>query len=396
MTYRRNRLLLIALFALLVLLKIPSLMEGRLWAEDGLFLTDALRLPWWQALTTPHTGYIDVTASTAMLVATHLVDLPNVPLISVGMALLIQVCPAILLVTSRCWWLQSWAMIVALLLVLLPPLTSEIWLSPVTSQYHLMLCTGLILGLDLGSGRRILFQNFLLGVAGLTGPGPALVAPLFVLRAWIDRSWPRAIQAMVISAGALIEVAIFCTHPEVNRHLSIGLPLFLQVIYLKHILVPLLGLHAAFVPINELALAVPLLFFGLAFAALKSQSREVPWLFAAAMTMMVLSYLGSLGTKAELLNVFFGQRYYYAPQVLIGLTLLGVARTGQPKIMRSVASALTGWLILVGTWEFRRVNPDMAHGPSWHDQVVKGARSIVLWPPTFHIQLDGISAAGRD
>src|SRR3954470_6832074 len=90
---RRDGILLIVVTALLILWKIPGILPGRLWAEDGLFLLDALHLPWWQALTTPHTGYIDLLASGAMLIATHVTDLEHVALVSVGIALVIQICP---------------------------------------------------------------------------------------------------------------------------------------------------------------------------------------------------------------------------------------------------------------------------------------------------------------
>lgn len=386
------QILMIALFAGLVLGKMPSLLDGRLWAEDGLFLLDALRLPWWQALITPHTGYIDVVASGTMVVATHVADLEQVASISVLVACGVQVCPAILLIASRCDWLQPrWVLIVALLLVLLPPVSEEIWLSPVTSQYHLMLCTALILALPTGQRSMFVFQIMLLGIAGLTGPGPALVAPWFFVRAYLDRSWPRAIQAAVLAFGAMIEIGMVCTYPESNRHLGIELSLLFSVIGLKHIFLPLFGRHFVLSVTDKTILpatAAVTGLLGLGMMAFKAYGPEVRWLFIAAATMMGLSYFGALGTKADLLDVFFGQRYYYAPQVLLGLTLLGVARTG--TLGRGWATAIVAWLILVGIWEYGRVNPAMAHGVSWHDQVAlwraDPSRSITLWPSTFHIQ----------
>jgi hypothetical protein len=399
-----SRALLVAIFASLVLLKLPGVLEGRLWAEDGLFLQDAFQLPWWQALTRPHTGYIDVAASAAMLIAIHTTDLEHVALVSVVIALIIQLCPAVLLVTGRCEWLQPrWVLVTALLLLLTPPIAEEIWLSPVTSQYHLMVCTGLILALEVGTGPIGVLQILLLALAGLTGPGPALAAPLFVIRACIDRSWPRTTQAAVLSAGALIEIAVFCMHPEPGRHLGISTSLLLRVIYVKNLLVPFLGPSLARGVINGLGKAsvlaewpflpivVSLLALsGLTIAGLMARARGVQWLFAAGLVMMVLSYFGALGGQANLLNIYFGERYYYAPQVLLGLALLGVARTG-PVIGRSLATVLVGWLVLVGIKEYRSVNPDMAQGPSWRDQVAlwraEPDRAITLWPSTFQIHL---------
>jgi hypothetical protein len=184
--------LIVVVTALLILWKIPALLHGRLWAEDGLFLLDALKLPWWQALVTPHTGYIDVLASGAMVIATRITDLEHVALVSVGIALIVQICPVILLLTSRCDWLRPpWVLAIAVLLVVTPPVAEEVWLSPVTSQYHLILCTCLILAFEVGTGMVGIFQLVLLGIAGLTGPGPALAAPLFIARALLGRSPPR-------------------------------------------------------------------------------------------------------------------------------------------------------------------------------------------------------------
>src|SRR5689334_3793975 len=90
MTHRQTRLWLLVPFAALVLLKIPGALTGRLWAEDALYFLDAVHLPWWQALFVPHTGYIDLTASGSMLIATRLGNLEQVGLFSVLMALIVQ------------------------------------------------------------------------------------------------------------------------------------------------------------------------------------------------------------------------------------------------------------------------------------------------------------------
>lgn len=395
----RGRAILIFAFATLVLLKIPGVLQGRLWAEDGLFLKDALQMPWWQALTTPHTGYIDVTASGAMLIATRVAALEHVAFFSVLVALIIQLCPAVLLVTSRCAWLRPrWVLVTALLLVLTPPIAEEVWLSPVTSQYHLMVCAGLILAFEVRSGPVGVLQLLLLAVAGLTGPGPALAAPLFITRAWIDRSRPRTIQAAVLSVGALIEIAVYCTHP-VGRHLGISPSFLLSVIYVKHLLIPFFGSFVADgLSKASLLRQWPLLpatvallgLCSLALAFATTRAREVRWLCAVTLTMMVLSYFGAIGGQ-DLLTIYPGGRYYYAPQILLGLTLLGFARTG-PLFGRMLATGVVSWLLLVGIRDYRSVNAVMAHGPSWRDQVtswrIEPGRPITLWPPpAFQIYL---------
>jgi hypothetical protein len=119
--------------------------------------------------------------------------------------------------------------------------------------------------------------------------------------------------------------------------------------------------------------------------ALLARGREVPWLFLAALAMMVLSYLGALGDKAGLLSIYFGQRYYYAPQVLLTLALLGVAFTGMAG--KPLAMAAVCWLLVVGCCEYWWVAPGMAAGPAWQAEIAQWradpTHTIAVWPANF-------------
>jgi uncharacterized membrane protein len=103
---------------------------------------------------------------------------------------------------------------------------------------------------------------------------------------------------------------------------------------------------------------------------------------------MILSYFGALGSQTSLLEIHFGQRYYFAPQVLLGLTLLGIARTGTGT-WQVLGMVLVVWLLIVGATTYRSVNKGMAEGPAWREQVVlwraQNDHPIVLWPPWFRI-----------
>jgi hypothetical protein len=186
----------------------------------------------------------------------------------------------------------------------------------------------------------------------------------------------------------MIEFIIFCGHPVPDRHLVIDPSLLANIIYVKHLVLPFFGRWAATQSgVNPQPLIVLLSGLTLAVLTLKAQGREVRWLYAAAIVMMVMSYFGALGTKTDLLNAFFGARYYYAPQVLLSLTLLGIACTGQPVMASRVVWGLVGWLLLVGGSQYFEIDPMMATGPSWHDQVVMGDRPIRLWPVPMQIEL---------
>jgi hypothetical protein len=399
----RERMLLVLGFAALLACRIPGVLQGRFWAEEGEFFLDALRLPWFAALTTPHTGYLNLVASIAMQLAARL-PLEFAPLASCAVALILQTLPAILLVTSRISWLQQrWPLVLALLLLATPPLSEEVWINPMTIQYHLMLCVGLILAEAPRRGVIGVLQAIVLVIAPLAGPGNSFAIPLFALRAWLDRSRARAWQTLLLSVGTVIQLGFLATHPAPARHLGIEVPLLLAVVCVKHVLVPLLGRHEAVDLANRLppifaAGGVPLLpvyatlLAGAGFAAVVwyGGNRESRWLAAAGGAMMVLSYFGVVGGQANLLGAHFGTRYALAPQSLFELALLGVASTAPTSGLRSVAGLIVLWLVFVGVHEYFWVSPAMAHGPSWRAQVTEWRSThqpIHLWPPSFVIRL---------
>jgi hypothetical protein len=216
-----------------------------------------------------------------------------------------------------------------------------------------------------------------------------LIAPLYILRALLDRCWRRTLQAALISLGALIEFCIIQYNPEPNRQMAIGVGLLLVVICYKHLFIPIFGHLANAVMFTTSHLGAALL-AALALVAtgavmLLARGREVPWLFFAAITMMVLSYMGALGDKAGLLSIYFGQRYYYAPQVLVVLALLGAAYTG--TLGRPLATLALCWLLLIGCCEYWWVTPAMAAGPAWRAEIAQWradpTHPIAVWPAGF-------------
>ena len=142
------RTLAVGIFILLVVVRIPAILtDGRFWAEEGVvYFHAAWHQSWLDALFTIHTGYLNLVASVATLLALHLVTLEQAPLVTTAVACGIQILPTIILATSRIPWLKRWpTFTIALLLLLIPAGDSEVWLNSITSQFHLALCVGLIL-----------------------------------------------------------------------------------------------------------------------------------------------------------------------------------------------------------------------------------------------------------
>ncbi|HEY4252868.1 MAG TPA: hypothetical protein VGM87_16785 [Roseomonas sp.] len=381
----------------------PHILRGRFWAEDGLFLLDAWTRPFLDAMTTPHTGYFNIVASLAAQAAT-LMPLQYAPVASCAVALAFQTLPALLLVLSAIPWLQRPShLLIALLVVATLPSSEEVWINSITSQYHLILCGGIILADRVHTGRVRFLHGLILGLAPLSGPGSAFLIPLFLARACIDRSRGRLIQAAILGLCAIPQIASIFINLEANRNFGIDPELLLLIIYAKHIVSPLLGRahsvdiasdlaqHHQLGDVGILPLLIPaaaLLAF--AFTVLRYGNTESRWLAAAGAVVLFLSYFGALGPQAQLLGADFGMRYAFAPQLLLELSLLGIAVTASAPV-RKVTRIIVLWTVFVGLHGFVLVDQKMARGPSWREQIAArdpaANAPIVLWPTSWAIRL---------
>lgn len=392
----RERVLIVLAFAVLTALRFPNaLWHGRFWAEEGsLFYANAWTLPWWEALLFLHTGYLNLTANLAGLLA-YLVPLKAAPYVTSGVALVIHCFPAILVVFARDAWLQSLAVLIAaLILIAAAPGTEEVWLNSINSQSILIVCVGLILALEPRRGRAGTFETFLLAFAPLTSPGTSALVPLFFLRAGMERSRPRAIQGAILLCGALIQF-VFCFDPG-ERSFGISPLLLNAVLLVKQILLPLFGHHQAAVLANEVALFYAgsahawLLWLGtavfVAVACILATKPRLPslWFFLAAAVVALVSYVSAQNDKLLLVSVAGSGRYAYAPQVLFALAALSwsVLHAGRTAIL---ARVLVIWMVFVAAHDyFWPSAPDFANGPDWRLQVERWERDpdyrLKLWP----------------
>jgi hypothetical protein len=393
-------------FALLVAVKMPfALTTGRLWAEDGrLYFAYAWSHEWMEALFAQHIGYLSIVPNAATVFAANLASLENAPILIAVVALAVQVLPAALLPVSGIPWLRHPVMLAAgFVLVLIPPGASEAWLNTATSQFHLMLCVGIVLASDVRRGMPGVLQCGSIVLAGLSGPGAAFVTPLFALRALGDRSWPRTLQTALLAATAILQVAIHFSVPIPLRQVGLSPALLIAIVYVQHILLPLVGqdianhvtaeyreaLLAGIWP-RRATLLAPLAFAGLVVASLRADRRHAAWMVAGGMTFMVLSYIGSLGDKSVLVYPGIGGRYALAPTVLFSLSLLGILACGSP-FARSVAGIVLAACFIAGCGDYLRVPEIMKHGPSWAGEVaawrLDPSRPLQIWPYGWEMKL---------
>jgi hypothetical protein len=403
---RWQRVALVLVFAALICLHLPGpLIHGRLWAEEGSkFYQNAATLPWHQALLAPWGGYLNLVANAAPILARHMVRLEYVPWISTGIALAFQCCPAVVLAFSRDPWLASpLVRLTALLLVVTAPVTQEVYLQSLHSQFHLTLSCALILALEVPSGWLAPFYGAVLFLAPLCGPAACLLAPLFCARALIDRSRRRAIQAAIIVVAAALQYFLFYA-PLALRGGGVAPLLLLRIVYFKHLVTPFLGHAAAQAASVALrarmaaqqfpwrALIVTLTaaaLFGL--ALLRRRLAAATWMVLFACLLAPVAYNNALVGGPLLLIVGVGARYAFVPEVLLSLALLGIA-TGTVRPERWLARGLVAWLLVMGLLDLVRPPPFFNEGPSWSREVAlwraDHTHRILLWPGTWFMTLD--------
>ena len=390
--------------AVLIAARLPNvIVEGRFWAEEGqVYFAAAWRLPWWQALVYSWTGYVNIAATLVAIVASH-APLLQAPHVSNGIALFIQCIPAMLVVTSRQDWLQPrWVCVTALLLITMPVATEEVWISAIESQYHLALATAFILSFD-ARHTRSPWHALIVGLAAVSAPTSWLLLPLFALRALLDRSRVRAAHAAILVAGLVFELIFHV--PNETHPIGTTPSLWGAIVWTKHVLVPFLGPQWAREPAQELAAQFteqggplwPLLLVCGAFAVLllaawRQPKRSPLWLLLAAGTMAGGSYLAVLGSRVSLLSFIGANRYMFAPQVLLALSLLSLAVVARAVTVAALAGVVVAWLLIVdATYYFIPSAPVFAEGPSWRAEVAAWEkdpdRALKIWPTRWTMRL---------
>jgi len=399
----------LALFALLVCVRMPQIiLKGRFWAEEGqVFFANAWNMPPGQALLNSYGGYLNLIANAATLAARWVLPLRLAPYMTITVSVLVQLCAPLLLMLARDRWLQPVAVRLAgVLLLLLVPSTGEIWLQTLHCQFQLLLCCGIILGLDVAKGRGAWLRTGVLVLAPLCGPVVIALVPLFVARAVIDGSRARLLQGVALAGGAAIQLGVFF-HPQAipDRGYTLDPATLLNVFAVRHVVMPFLGPGAALelgralrmqmlagkVPL--IAVVLPAVVFGPAVAAMlwPGRPRAALWLMAAGLVAACASYFGARGGAATLISVYAGERYTFAPQALFALSVLALAATSC-RLVSLAAWAAVAWLLTVGVPGYFHPVPNTQDGPSWRAEVAiwkaDPAYRLFLWPPNWRAQLN--------
>ena len=401
---RRDRVfvpVMLALLAFAICLRMPDIViQSRFWCEEGnVFFHNAWVLPPMHALFHPFGGYLNLAANAGTLAARWLLPVRLAPRLTIGLALLVQLCPLLLLLSARDGWMRPRPVrLAAVLLVLFVPAVEEIWLNTLHCQFELALCCGIVLALRPEPTRSAAtgFRFALLLLAPLCGPGAIALLPLFIARTALDRDRRRLWQTLVLGAGSALQLSLFF-HAEQSRGYSLDPIVLLDIFTVRHLYLPFLGIgrtdlaarliearrQSGHVPLK--ATLLPILVFGpfLVLTLRHRQSRPAFWLLAGGGIVACASYFGAIGGAEGLIHARAGGRYIFVPQALFSLSILALASTAPRRVALGAWGAVL-WLLVLGGIEYGHPWAFIADGPSWRHQValwhVDPTYRLHVWP----------------
>ena len=408
----------------LCLFRAPKVIwPGRFWAEEGvIYFREAFSLPFWEVIGTANLGYYSLWNKMASITAAYAVPLRFAPFICVLFALAVQLLPAWLLLYARVPALGSrLRQVAAVALVLLVQPNQEVWLNTINSQFFLGISTAIIL---ISTSANRLTRTVRLGalvIAGLTGVVSCVLTPFFWFEYACSRNKQKLYEALALTCACILQAAIVLGSPERATHWH---PVLLAFVLLtKQWILPVLGhgaaasfaTHVVQHQLYTVELLVPVIllpYLLLGFALTRWGSRHAWLLFGAAILIASLSFLRSLpGTEPNWilghLSTIGGGRYYFAPNVLLGLVLLmaprqvGARRTHLRGVFRATCVLLVVMMITVGAYDY--VTSKQRHlwffdGPSWPVEVqnweTNRADRLQIWPRPWSMELP--KADGQD
>lgn len=404
----RDRGLRSALLLLLAgaFLRCPAiLMHGRVWAEESsVFLVGAWSRSFAAELVKAEFGYYSLWDNFFAALAAHRAMLPWDALLFTWSAV------GLLLVTGyfiyRAEFLPTrLAKTCGVMVLLLTPGNIESWLNLINSEFYFGIVAAVILCSD--ASRLRLTRALMLGLAVLSGPLTTLLAPFFVVRAAITRRRGEVVQAGIVCAGALAQIAVSLTTSTANRKvhldpLHLGPELFnKQVVFLfldRDIADQSAQFMAGQMHFNLPALLLSWTLFLAAAAAgfyLLRHQRIALWLLATGLYLAVLEDLLALDGRLKHVAPGDGERYTFTPNFLIELALLAAAFTLARHWQRTATRVLVVLALVCGLRDYfslpfdyqtvYRGEPFRQQALRWqHDPSVALHGSPESWP-AFHL-----------
>jgi hypothetical protein len=394
-----------AVFVLFSILKMPvAMIDGRVWAEEGtVFFKDLFTRSIIGAIVYEYKGTVQVLTAMPVWIATR-APLSTVPYILTyfGFSVLCIVFFQ-LYAWARSIRLASINFLVLLVAWMFIPETYEVWASTVNVQWICSLSILLILLTDRESlSSNILMWSFWVLLCGLTGVPSCMLAPIFIVRAILDRSKPHAFLGLILSLCSIVQLIFILRSGLPERHFSFSLVDILVAPFLQTILVPSFGAKSVFLVMTSIfdvredyagwrSISFTFLLF-IFFLYLFVRSKKylsdkaiaaTAYVVSSWLLVSFLNVVGSLG--GNLLLPYGSGRYFFFGASCFCL-LLGLALAAKSKIVRTVAMIWLTLVAMVGVSQrfFATWPAVYMSGPSWQNQIQSCPPNqpclIKVWP----------------
>ena len=410
---RGQRLALLALFVLLAMVRLPEVWRhGRLLGEEGaIFFAYAWHRPAADALWRSFASYLNLGANGATLLLARLVQggvvpLEYAPYVTQAIATGFQAVPALLVLGGRGRWLANrWAVLGALLVMVVSPTVEEVFANTMHIGYHLALAAALIVALEVPAGRAGRLACLALLVLGpLCGPGAILVLPVFVLRWVVERDRARFMQLLALAGGTAVQMLGFYSHSPVRSELLDPVTLA-NVLFLRLAVAPYLSAPVSMALGQEmfeawreggwiwwLLSAGAIAWLGLLGWLALARRDAACWLIVAGLGIGVASFGAGmlLIDPREWFSVKSAERYNFLPMALLGLGMVAVAMRGV-ALQRWLATRLVLLTLVSGMLTFAMAAESVGEGPEWSREVAGWRRDhdyrLRGWPGYWSIDL---------
>ena len=334
-------------FAFAVLSRRPdAILNPQFFAEDGnVWFAEAYNFGWLKALFITHTGYVQTLPRLGAALALA-VPLAHAPLVMNLIGLLVQIAPAVYLLSART---SNWAPLRIRLLMaagyLALPNTSELNVSITEAQWHLALLASLVvLSRPPESRLGFSFDIAVLALCGLTGPFCIVLFPPALIMLWNQRSRWRAIVAALLGSTALLQgISLLSSAVRTRASMPLGasVDLLCRILVSQIFLAPLFGMNSAIKRGHLYIYSLTALGIGLlVYCCLRAR---LEWrLF---MVFSALIFAGSMITPQAsydqpqwvALARAWGTRYWFFPILAFVWCLLWHAGIGQSRILKIFA-----------------------------------------------------------
>jgi len=203
--------LLVSCILIIAFREIDLLSYPRFWAEEGqLFYPFALKHSVADIFSTPLVGYLTLFNSIISASQAKLMSIESAPLLSTYIGFLVQLIPVLIIIfTSHPFWNNAIrkAICSLIIVIIVPP---EMFLNTTNSHFIFGLVTFLIMvvsSAQLSNLKKHAFRILLI-IGGLTGPASMFLAPLFIFKAYQDKTKEKRIQTIILSVCSIIQASV--------------------------------------------------------------------------------------------------------------------------------------------------------------------------------------------